>query len=381
MFFRKQVNEYLVFTFMLSLASSIALTPVVRTVWEKPRTSDWWDNIVLSSFATNDWFSNFRMSQNTYVFLCDKLRPTIAKRDTIMRKAVTVEKRVAIALWFLATGADYRTIGHLFGVSKSTVCLAIKNVCSSITSLLLPQYIKFPQGKAVDDMVYGFKQKFGFPQCAGIIDGSHIPIVSPQVCPADYYNRKGWHSVILQGTVDHNGLFIDINVGWPGRVHDARVFSNSTLYSRGVSKVLLPNSTARICGKDIPLVLLGDPAYPLLPWVMKAYPNTGHLTQQQKCFNYNLSKTRVTIEHSYGRLKGRWRCLLKRLDVDINDVPTIVTTCCVLHNMCELSGDLFMEDWLLEEDDQEPTSFPITVQAENSAVEIRDALTLYFSQQ
>ena len=100
-----------------------------------------------------------------------------------------------------------------------------------------------------------------------------ILIVSPQVCPADYYSRKGWHSVILQGTVDHNGLFIDINVGWPGRVHDARVFSNSTLYSRGQSKVLLPNSTARICGRDIPLVLLGDPAYPLLPWVMKAYPN------------------------------------------------------------------------------------------------------------
>ena len=35
-----------------------------------------------------------------------------------------------------------------------------------------------------------------------------------------------------------------------------------------------------------------------------------------------------------------------------------------------------MEDWLLEEDDQEPTSFPITVHTENSAVEIRDALTL-----
>ena len=128
----------------------------------------------------------------TPLFLCDKLRPTIAKRDTIMRKAVTVEKRVAIALWFLATGADYKTIGHLFGVGDQECVL-------SITSLLLPQYIKFPQGKAV---VSEFKQKFGFPQCAGIIDGSYIPIVSTQVCPADYYNWKGWHSVILQGTVD-----------------------------------------------------------------------------------------------------------------------------------------------------------------------------------
>ena len=32
---------------------------------------------------------------------------------------------------------------------------------------------------------------------------------------------KGWHSIIMQGTVNH---IIDIYVGWPGRVHDARVF-------------------------------------------------------------------------------------------------------------------------------------------------------------
>ena len=34
--------------------------------------------------------------------------------------------RVALALWFLAPGADYRTVGHLFGVSQSTVCIATK---------------------------------------------------------------------------------------------------------------------------------------------------------------------------------------------------------------------------------------------------------------
>lgn len=245
----------------------------------------------------------------------------------------------------LATGADYRTIGHLFGVSKSTVCLVLKDMCSAIVKLLLPQYIRFPTGTALRTTTDRFKNDLGFPQYVGAIDGSHIPIISPQECPADYYNRKGWHSIVLQGTVDHQGSFIDVYVGWPGRVHDAHIFANSSLYQRGQNGNLLPDWKEQIAGKDIPLVLLGDPAYPLLTWLMKAYPNNGHLNNDQKRFNYRLSKARVEVEHAYGRLKGRWRCLLKRLDIDISDVPIIVAAC-VLHNICENQGEMFREEWL-----------------------------------
>ena len=35
---------------------------------------------------------------------------------------------------------------------------------------------------------------------------------------ADYYNWKGCH-LILQGTVDHAGRFIDAYVGWSRRIH------------------------------------------------------------------------------------------------------------------------------------------------------------------
>ena len=94
----------------------------------------------------------------------------------------------------------------------------------------------------------------------------------------------------------------------------------------------LPDSKEQINGKDVPLVVIGDPAYPLLPWLMKAYPNNSHampchVTHEQKQFNYRLSKARVVVEHSYGHLKGRWRCLLKRLDVDVRDVLELVTAC------------------------------------------------------
>ena len=262
-----------------------------------------------SCFTPEDWLTEFRISQATFAYVCDKLRSSISRLDTQMRKAVSTEKRVAITLWFLSTGAHYRTIGHLFGVSKSMVCVVTKEVCAAIVEHLLPEYIKIPTGAALDENVKHFRLDHCFPQCVGAVDGTHIPIVSPKECPADYYNRKGWHSIILQGTVDHAGRFIDVYVGWPGRVHDVRVFSNSSLYHKGQSNRLFPSVQESIGGRNVPLVVLGDP---LLTWLMKAFPNNGQLSQQQKHFNYRLSRARVVVEHCYGRLKGRWRCLLKR---------------------------------------------------------------------
>ena len=105
-----------------------------------------------------------------------------------MRRAVTTERRVAIMLQFLATGADYRTIGHLFGVSKSTVCVVTEEVYVVIVEHLLPDYIEMTMGTALNVVTEGFKNDLGFPQCAGAVDGIHIPILSSQECPTDYYN-------------------------------------------------------------------------------------------------------------------------------------------------------------------------------------------------
>ena len=63
-----------------------------------------------------------------------------------LRSAISVECHVAITLWCLATCAEYRTIGHLFGVARCTVCVIIHDTCKAIVDVLLTRYIKFPVG-------------------------------------------------------------------------------------------------------------------------------------------------------------------------------------------------------------------------------------------
>ena len=72
----------------------------------------------------------------------------------------------------------------------------------------------------------------GFLQCAGAVDGTHIPIIAPNESHADNHNRKWCYSILMQAVVDHDYRFTDVYIGWPGQVHDARVFDNSRIFRK-----------------------------------------------------------------------------------------------------------------------------------------------------
>ena len=206
---------------------------------------------VSGRLGDNWWKDNLRMSQDTFHILCNELRPYIQKELTNMRSPVTVEERVAVTVWKLATNIEYHTLASLFGLGRSTVGKIVLETCNIMTTKLLARYVHLPEGTRLREIVDGFEVCWGFPQVAGAIDGTHVPVIKPQDNPSDYYNRKGFYSIIMQAVVDYRGLFLDTYIGWPGKVHDARVFSNSCIYRKGTEGTLLPNWKRQINGVEV----------------------------------------------------------------------------------------------------------------------------------
>ena len=186
------------------------------------------------------------------------------------------------------------------------MCEIVHEMCSTIVSILLKTYIKFPTGDNIDNVVREFKGKWGVPQCFGAIDGTHIPVCVPTENHTDYYNCNGFYSMLIQGLVNASYCFLDIYicVGWPGSVHDARVFVHSSLYKKITDNQLIPDKTERIGSVDVPLYMIVDSAYPLQSWLVKPFSYSSDLTTQQHIYNYRISRGRIVAENAFGQPKS-----------------------------------------------------------------------------
>ena len=102
-------------------------------------------------------------------------------------------------------------------------------------------------------------------------------------------------------------------------LHDSRIFCNSKINEMlrngsipSLPRVLVPDTD------PVPICVLGDPAYPLLPYLMKEFPK-GVIVLHAWSSNVPSADLREDLE--------RW------------DLPHVIHSCFILHNYCEVNGD------------------------------------------
>eukprot|EP00794_Sanderia_malayensis_P017912 gene17912-biopygen12902 len=234
---------------------------------------------------------------------------------------------------------------YQFRIHKSTISLFVPRVCDAIFQVLKEEYFKFPTTQ--DEwlkLANGAEVKWQFPNAFGAADGKHISINHPQSSGAEFYNYKGFFSIVCLALVDFDYKFVFADVGCQGRISDGGVYRNSMLHQMLCNGDMnlpsprpLPNSNNPAwepfeSDVPVPYVFVADNAFPLGRNCMKPYPDRA-LEDKKRIFNYRLSRFRLVSENAFGILTNVFRVFSSTMNLHPDNATSVVLAALVLHNL------------------------------------------------
>ncbi|XP_063405889.1 putative nuclease HARBI1 [Mytilus trossulus] len=183
------------------------------------------------------------------------------------------------------------------GHDKATV----SRVLTKFTDALIAkrdQFIKWPcTPDKLSEAKNGFFEKAGFPNGIGCVVGTHVRIQAPADDEPSFVNRKGFHSVNVQGICDHNfGIHLQ---------------NQYTSIEQGA--------------------VLGDSGYPCRPFLLTPFRQP--IEQKEQNFNKAHISTRCTIERTFGIWKQKFRLLKTGIRMRPDRACKFIVACAILHNI------------------------------------------------
>ena len=196
-----------------------------------------------------------------------------------------------------------------------------------------------------------------FPQAVAAINSCHIRIKAPNKNPGDYIEKEYRSHV----------------ASWS--------FGGSPLKKDCQKRSFLPiNMLKQIGNVELSPLILGDSTYSLGNWLMKPYSDRRNLSLDETKFNLALTTSLVVVEKPFGRFKGRFQCISKRLaPLVMHTVNT--ATCSILHNFYIITKRRFLHEWLQqsEVDLVKTQNNSRCVEVLNEAESIRNAIRDYLA--
>ena len=159
--------------------------------------------IDIENFTDEELRARYRFGRQAVGYITNLIADDL-RRSTRRNHALPPLQQVLIALRFFASGSFLQVIGDTAGVNKSTV----SRVVTSVSHALLAKqsdFIKWPTGAELVVNKNAFYRRGRFPCVIGCVDGTHIRIQAPKDHENAYVNRKGFHSINVQGMCDHEG--------------------------------------------------------------------------------------------------------------------------------------------------------------------------------
>ncbi|CAI6375872.1 unnamed protein product [Macrosiphum euphorbiae] len=273
----------------------------------------------LLTMNNEEFKKRFRLSKNAVVHIIDQIRDKIAHR-TDRNNAVSPENQVLLTLRFYALGTIYQAVGDFVGVSTATAGRIIPRVTHEIAKMR-KDIIRMPSTQEeINQAKLNFFSIAKFPRVIGVIDCTHVKILSPGGDNAEIFrNRKGYFSINVQIVAGADLKIKNIVARWPGSAHDSNIFSNSRIRAQFEDNMF---------GDAL---LLGDSGYGVSNYMMTILNEPR--TEGEQLYNESLIRTRNTVERLFGVLKRRFPIISLGIKSSLELTQGIIVACAVLHNI------------------------------------------------
>lgn len=292
-----------------------------------PKSMDYVQN-VLFELDDNRFKAVVRVNKQTFRTLLSIISNNPVFHGKNAEKQLPIWHQLLIVLVKLGSyGENNQKLSGLLGVGDGgTIRKIVERVFSAILSLSA-EYIKWMDAAERAEIVT--RTDHEFPGAIGYVDGSEIKLYhKPSTNHEAYFSRKSKYAIKIQVICDFNLKVRHLVAGYPGSVHDARIFKECG--------VALDSNQHFSKGQ----FLLGDKAYGLTKNLLTPFrPQSNVLNPAlRKKFNKRLSKYRIRVEHCFGGLTERFESL-KELRVQIDNPETLkfacdwIVVCCILHNI------------------------------------------------
>ncbi|XP_049301863.1 uncharacterized protein LOC125775375 [Bactrocera dorsalis] len=304
-----------------------------------PKTKKFFYDI-LPNLDENRFRQFVRMNRANFEIVLKLIEDDVLFNGASSGKQFPVAMQLAIVLYRLGCngeGASVAKIASFFGIGDGGTIQRVTELVFQAILKIKQRFLFWPDAKERQSIVRN--TFFELPHCIGYVDGTEIKLAEkPSDDPESYFSRKHVYSLKVQAVCEYKLRIRHMVLGYPGSVHDSRIYNNCEL-------ALKPSN--HLSGDEW---IAADSAYKLTNTVITPFrTNSNDCTLQQRNeFNNTHSKYRVRIENCFGILKERFNSL-KELKIQIKDDASVrlacrwVLVCAILHNIIieQENGDTF----------------------------------------
>lgn len=297
----------------------------------------------------------------------------------------------AIVFRHLATGGSFVSMSVPFHMSAISIGRHVLHACKVIWNVLQPLELPIPTEAQWQSIAKRYSDLWDYPCVLGSLDGKHIALKTPGNSGSQFYNYKGFPSIVLMALCDADSCFTIVDCGQYGRISDAGVYDASHLsVLLEENKLNIPQQKFKLSGSDVdvPFLIIGDEAFPLKPYLMKPF-SARTLNAKKRIYNYRHSRARRSVECAFGILACKFEIFQRPMRVEPDKAILITNAAVALHNFIRRrDGDMVDRTSSISYEIADNTAgnglHPLKPTATagrnpNVAIEIREAVSEFFN--